>query len=185
MQDFRRQDLRGRSFKGQTIADADFTGADLRGADFSGSTVTRAKFSKAHLGKPLRRRLLLLLAALVLGLTGGFYSAVCYYVFTLAFQVIFKQLFQNQVLPIILASLAYLLSMAISLWFCLKKQSWLPLTVFTITFAVALGGAIAVVEAAKNVVGTLALALAGAGAVAGTVALAGALALGGERLRKR
>lgn len=48
---FSRQDLRGRSFRGQDLTYADFSYCDVHGVDFSGADLTNATFWQANMGK--------------------------------------------------------------------------------------------------------------------------------------
>lgn len=66
-QNFQGQDLRGRSFKGQTLSDVDFSDCDLRGVNFSGATLTRVKFCRARMGKTLRAENFVFIFELLLG----------------------------------------------------------------------------------------------------------------------
>ncbi len=49
-QDFSRQNLRGRSFKGKNLEGANFSYADIRSADFTGANLKGANFSHAQAG---------------------------------------------------------------------------------------------------------------------------------------
>ena len=63
---YRGQDLRGRSFEGANLDGADFTEADLRAADFTKASLVDADFTNARIGvKPLTGALILAAAMLV------------------------------------------------------------------------------------------------------------------------
>jgi uncharacterized protein YjbI with pentapeptide repeats len=49
-QNFRGQNLQGRSFKGLDLTNTDFSNADIRGADFTNATLDGANFNHAHCG---------------------------------------------------------------------------------------------------------------------------------------
>ncbi|MDZ8106701.1 MAG: pentapeptide repeat-containing protein [Nostoc sp. DedQUE12a] len=78
-QDFSRQNLRGRSFKGQNLAGANFSYTDIRGADFTGANLRGANFSYAKTGLQKRwfiRCLTLFICLLLSAILGSIYIAV-------------------------------------------------------------------------------------------------------------
>ncbi|MGL5065112.1 MAG: pentapeptide repeat-containing protein, partial [Microcoleus sp.] len=74
LQDFRGQNLQGRSFKNQNLANTDFSGADIRGADFTGANLAGANFKNAIAGLAPRQVLVVIIIAAALSAIGG---AVC------------------------------------------------------------------------------------------------------------
>ncbi|MCC5632521.1 pentapeptide repeat-containing protein [Nostoc sphaeroides CHAB 2801] len=70
-QDFSHQNLRGRSFKGQDLAEANFSYADIRSCDFRKTNLRQTKFIGAKAGVQKRWRIVQLIAALVLLVMSG------------------------------------------------------------------------------------------------------------------
>ncbi len=71
LQDFRGQNLQGRSFKNQNLINTDFSGADIRGADFTRANLAGANFNKATAGLAPRRVLVIVIIAAALSGIGG------------------------------------------------------------------------------------------------------------------
>jgi uncharacterized protein YjbI with pentapeptide repeats len=70
-EDFRGQDLRGRSFKGLDLSYADFSNALLGSNDFRGATVTGAKFCRTNFGlSPVMQSIDFVLRMLLLSVAG-------------------------------------------------------------------------------------------------------------------
>jgi MFS family permease len=70
--DFRDQDLRGRSFRNHDLTGADFREADVRGADFSDARLVGAAFSGARIGVRPLAGAVVLVAALAASVAAGF-----------------------------------------------------------------------------------------------------------------
>lgn len=68
---YRRQNLRGRSFAGEELNGADFTASDLRGADFSHASLVGANFTDARMGIRPIAAIVLLAAAIVVSIVAG------------------------------------------------------------------------------------------------------------------
>ncbi|MBC1224956.1 pentapeptide repeat-containing protein, partial [Nostoc sp. UCD120] len=73
-QDFSRQNLRGRSFKGQDLTGANFSYADIRGTDFTGANLRGANFSCTEGGLQRRWATVLVLISWVLSGISGLFS---------------------------------------------------------------------------------------------------------------
>ena len=71
VEDFRRQNLRGRSFQGELLDGEDFTESDLRGADFSRASLVQANFTDARLGVAPLTGLVLLAGAVIVSIVAG------------------------------------------------------------------------------------------------------------------
>jgi len=73
---YRKKDLRGRSFRHQNLSDADFSDADIRGADFTKANLERTNFSNVIAGVPKTWVLVLqfisLFLSIIVGLIIGF-----------------------------------------------------------------------------------------------------------------
>ncbi|WP_416668195.1 pentapeptide repeat-containing protein [Egbenema bharatensis] len=77
---FKRQNLRGKCFRGEDLSEADFSGSDIRGADFSHAILTGANFTNVTAGLMRRQAItlliILLVAATLLGLIAGAIGAL-------------------------------------------------------------------------------------------------------------
>ncbi|WP_293341864.1 pentapeptide repeat-containing protein [Microcoleus sp. CAWBG58] len=71
LQNFRNQNLQGRSFKGRDLTNTDFSGADIRGADFTNANLEGANFKNATAGLTPRRVLIVVIIAASLSGIGG------------------------------------------------------------------------------------------------------------------
>ncbi|MEG4318592.1 MULTISPECIES: pentapeptide repeat-containing protein [unclassified Microcoleus] len=70
-QNFRGQNLQGRSFKGQDLTNTDFSDADIRGTDFTGATLDGANFSHARCGLTVRSQIkIFIIVALISAMSG-------------------------------------------------------------------------------------------------------------------
>jgi len=70
-----RQGFRGRSFRGQDLANIDFSDADIRGTDFSEAKLNSANFSDAKAGLQLQWLIGLVLLCLSISALSGYISA--------------------------------------------------------------------------------------------------------------
>ena len=69
---YSKQDLQGKTFKGENLQNANFNGADLRGLDFSSANLIGADFSKSKTGMKIPAAVLVFLFALVVSLFSGY-----------------------------------------------------------------------------------------------------------------
>ena len=70
-QNFRGQNLQGRSFKGQNLTDQDFSHADIRGADFTNATLDGANFNRARCGLARKSQIrIFIIVALISAISG-------------------------------------------------------------------------------------------------------------------
>lgn len=71
-QDFRHQDLQGRSFRGQDLTDSDFSGANICGADFSNTGLVGANFQQVKAGQQRPWVLGIVLGLVSIAFLGGY-----------------------------------------------------------------------------------------------------------------
>lgn len=75
-QNYRRAQLKGKSFKGQDLTGADFSYCDIRGTDFTDAILRGANFRHARAGLQRRWAITILISALLLSAVSGLLSAV-------------------------------------------------------------------------------------------------------------
>lgn len=173
MLDYRKQNLKGRSFRGQNLAGADFSGAKLHGADFRGANLTDAKFIDAGTGIAWPRQLSRFALGLLLGVFSGllalvFFAAISWFASTIAK---FWSL-ENTIVYLTIVIGVYMLLHIIGVLTALHRQNWSVLWLFeSVLLPVFIAGT-------GTGTGTEAIA-AVAVAVAGVVAGAGALVVAG------
>jgi hypothetical protein len=77
---FKRQNLRGKCFRGEDLSEADFSGCDIRGTDFSNAILTGVNFTNVTAGLMKRQAMILMallfLTAAMLGFLAGIIGAL-------------------------------------------------------------------------------------------------------------
>ena len=184
-QDFSRQNLRGRSFRGRNLEGADFSYVDLRGADFTGANLQRVNFTGAKAGLQRCWRLFLVVLSWLLSGISGFlflYSGILTtYIFNSSATSIEDQV--SGWIALIVTIIVYII---------IIRQGIGVNLAFAVAFAVAgtfaIAGAVAIAGTGGGtktfsvpfaVAGTFAGSV--AGAVAGVFAIAGTFAVAGIR----
>ncbi|MEK0194774.1 pentapeptide repeat-containing protein, partial [Microcoleus anatoxicus] len=75
-QNFRGQNLQGRSFKGLDLANIDFSNADIRGADFTNATLDGANFHCARCGLDRKSQIKIFLIVALLSAISGIAAVI-------------------------------------------------------------------------------------------------------------
>ncbi|KAB8335766.1 CHAT domain-containing protein [Scytonema tolypothrichoides VB-61278] len=86
---FRGQNLRGKSFQGKNLSWVNFSRADIRGANFSGATLIGADFRGAQAGLQDSSKVLLVILLFFLSALSGFISTLT--VFWIAWQLTYEK----------------------------------------------------------------------------------------------
>lgn len=205
MQDYRKQNLQGRSFRGQNLAGADFSGTDVRGADFREADLTGTTFYEARMGKTLRRKILMFVVSGLIGCSYGFLCAISLnFIFFLVSRFSEILTFEPTITVRLIAVLAYTLLSILSVLVALNQRKWSPIgfwhmgltmligaTSGALNLTIALGVAAAVIGTIATatmvsvtgtgsivgaIVGSVTIAATGAGLITGPLAFSGAAA---------
>ena len=75
-QNFRGQNLQGRSFKGRNLTNEDFSNADIRGADFTNATLNGANFNRARCGLDRKSQIKIFLIVALLSAISGIAAVI-------------------------------------------------------------------------------------------------------------
>ena len=75
-QNFRHQNLQGRSFKGRNLTNEDFSYADIRGADFTNATLDGANFHRARCGLARKSQIQIFLIVALLSAISGIAAVI-------------------------------------------------------------------------------------------------------------
>ncbi|MEG4809306.1 pentapeptide repeat-containing protein [Microcoleus sp. F8-D3] len=75
-QNFRGQNLQGRSFKGSDLTNIDFSNADIRGADFTNATLNGANFNHARCGLARKSQIKIFIIVALLSAISGIAAVI-------------------------------------------------------------------------------------------------------------
>jgi uncharacterized protein YjbI with pentapeptide repeats len=177
-QDFSRQNLQGRSFKGQNLTDANFSYADIRGADFTNALLNCANFSYAKAG--LQRHWAIFWVSV------SFFLAALSALTSVSANGILRVQLSNPVFEQNALLLALLLLGLLSIFVLIAARQGLTVVaaalastlvvagiVATAGSAVALWNDTTVVSLASGLGGSLTVAVGTAGVITGTIAVVG------------
>jgi uncharacterized protein YjbI with pentapeptide repeats len=175
-ENFKGQDLRGRSFRGQDLSYADFSDARLGSNDFTGATLTGAKFCRARFG--LSRKAWV--GGIVLQMMGGSVAGVLTGVAVSLFFVLTHAIFKGFRITNMAAEsgtmIGLILLIEIIAWSAIQHNRfdyllWLLMVIIAGAGAgIGAGVGAGVGTIAIGVAGALAVGIAVAGAVAGAMA---------------